>query len=254
MVPVANVLWRAFSCANAFVRFAVLRRARFVSFSAVITFLTSSTTPITATTATPTPAPIGVKPHASGLFLLQGGRLRNVEALDLPYVEGVRIRADWRDIEPTEGNRIWTDIDQAVAIAHSKGKICGLAVDAGIYCPIDWLTAAGCKFYTLQDTSGNQGEKIPVPGDPVFLAKWKNFIKAFAARYDSNPDVRYVLSRIQLSVERWQSRLALALRLIRGRWSTTSATMPWRTMAASSNTLLAVSIRIPQPTMFQLTR
>src|SRR5207245_8273810 len=41
-------LRRAFSCTNAFLRFAVIRRTRVVSFSAVITFLAWSTTPTTA--------------------------------------------------------------------------------------------------------------------------------------------------------------------------------------------------------------
>src|SRR5436309_15171710 len=36
-----DVLWRDFSCENAFVRFAVIRRTGFVSFSALITFLTT---------------------------------------------------------------------------------------------------------------------------------------------------------------------------------------------------------------------
>jgi len=43
-----DLLWLAFSSASAFVRFAVIRRTRFVSFSAVITFLISSATPTTA--------------------------------------------------------------------------------------------------------------------------------------------------------------------------------------------------------------
>src|SRR5438552_10425198 len=49
-----HTLWRAFSSTNSFVRFAVIRRTKFVSFSAVITFLTSSATPKTA------PADIGI--------------------------------------------------------------------------------------------------------------------------------------------------------------------------------------------------
>src|SRR5437773_6577221 len=49
-----HTLWRAFSSTNSFVRFAVIRRTKFVSFSAVITFLTSSATPTTA------PADIGI--------------------------------------------------------------------------------------------------------------------------------------------------------------------------------------------------
>ena len=54
------MLWRAFSCANAFVRFAVIRHSGFVSFSAVITFLTSIATSTTA------PAEIGIAARYHG--------------------------------------------------------------------------------------------------------------------------------------------------------------------------------------------
>src|SRR5438552_14802613 len=55
-----HTLWRAFSSTNSFVRFAVIRRTKFVSFSAVITFLTSSATPTTA------PADIGIAARYPG--------------------------------------------------------------------------------------------------------------------------------------------------------------------------------------------
>ena len=58
-----------------------------------------------------------------------------------------------------------------------------------------WLYAApyNAQSYTMQDTTGAIGPKIPVPGDPVFMTRWQKFITDFGARYDSNPAVSYVI-------------------------------------------------------------
>ena len=34
---------------------------------------------------------------------------------------------------------------------------------------------------------------MPVPWDPLFKAKWKEFIVASAARYDNNPQLQYLV-------------------------------------------------------------
>jgi hypothetical protein len=58
--PLRDALWRALRCTNAFLKFAVIRRARVLSFSAVITFFASSATPTTA------PADIGIAARYPG--------------------------------------------------------------------------------------------------------------------------------------------------------------------------------------------
>lgn len=45
----------------------------------------------------------------------------------------------------------------------------------------------GAAFWVLSDLKG----VMPVPWDPIFKAKWKEFIVALAARYDSNPQLGY---------------------------------------------------------------
>jgi hypothetical protein len=34
---------------------------------------------------------------------------------------------------------------------------------------------------------------MPVPWDPIYKSQWKTFVAAFGAKYDSNPQLRYVV-------------------------------------------------------------
>ena len=47
----------------------------------------------------------------------------------------------------------------------------------------------GAVFRVLSDSGG----VMPVPWDPIFKAKWKEFIVASAARYDTNPQLQYLV-------------------------------------------------------------
>jgi hypothetical protein len=47
----------------------------------------------------------------------------------------------------------------------------------------------GAVFRVLSDSGG----VMPVPWDPKFKAKWKEFIVALGARYDSNPQLQYLV-------------------------------------------------------------
>src|SRR5438477_11836449 len=108
--------------------------------------------------------------------------------------DGVRWLLRWSDVEATPDTYIWLYLDDAVALAASNNKKCGISVNAGIDCPA-WLYAApyNAQSYTMQDTPGAIGLKIPVPGDIAFMTRWQKFITDFGARYDSNPAVSYII-------------------------------------------------------------
>jgi hypothetical protein len=57
-----------------------------------------------------------------------------------------------------------------------------------------WVKEAGAKggFYRGGQEVGPDGPWEPVFDDPVFLEKLENFLRAFAARYDGQPWVRYI--------------------------------------------------------------
>ena len=63
-----TVLWRAFSCADAFVRFAPIRRSWFVSLSAVITFLTPTAAPAQIGIAAAYPGDKNIVNNAAVIF------------------------------------------------------------------------------------------------------------------------------------------------------------------------------------------
>src|SRR5438094_6176262 len=108
--------------------------------------------------------------------------------------DGVRWKVRWSDIETIPDTYTWQYLDDAVALAAANNKKCGISINAGKDCPA-WLYAApyNAQSYVMQDTPGAIGRTIPVPGDPVFMARWQKFITDFGARYDSNPAVSYVI-------------------------------------------------------------
>ncbi len=73
-----------------------------------------------------------------------------------------------------------------------------MSVSTGLgreYVTPKWVFDAGARKIELdlepdQSTTGTPGHKVaPVFDDPVFLAKFANFLRAFAARYDGDPRI-----------------------------------------------------------------
>jgi hypothetical protein len=154
------------------------------------------TTPTPIPTATPTPTPAQTKPWPAGIISLCPpdtiqnpiGDLSQIPGWTNPYVDGFRLRECWNVIEPQEGTYNWTTIDQAVSLGSQYGKKIGVSVSAGIYTP-QWVYDSGATQYDLVDGSGNA---MPLPWEAVFQNKWRDFITAFGARYDANPNLAYV--------------------------------------------------------------
>ena len=99
-----------------------------------------------------------------------------------PAIDGVRWRGGWNRIQKrVDGPYDWSGPDAALALAQKHGKQIGMSFVA-LMAPPEGLEAAGCKFVQLSYGS------VPWMNDPVFLAKWSDFIKAVAARYDGKID------------------------------------------------------------------
>ena len=114
-------------------------------------------------------------------------------------------RLNWEEIEPAEGQYNWRLIDEALeAWAKREARIAFRimttnAHSKGYYCSPKWLFDAGCKSYDYVEggadiTSG--GVRInriePDYGDPLYLEKHGQFIKALAKRYDGNPQIEFL--------------------------------------------------------------
>lgn len=118
-----------------------------------------------------------------------------------PGCSTVYMRVLWNDIEPEEGEYRWDLFDTVAQNWIAKGK----KIAIRIICCNQTETAtpqfvrdAGAKGYWFEyKTNTSASGKLPprwepIYDDPVFLAKLENFIKAFARRYDGDPNVAMV--------------------------------------------------------------
>jgi uncharacterized repeat protein (TIGR01451 family) len=154
------------------------------------------------TEASPTPTPIAMKAAPQGMYIFSRGKLSSSNqavgaagpSISQANCDGVRWKVKWADIETTAGSYTWKYLDDAVALAAANGKHCGISVNAGIDTPA-WLWAPpyNAQSYTMQDTPGAIGLKIPVPGDAVFMSRWQTFITDLGARYNNNTAVSYII-------------------------------------------------------------
>ncbi len=98
-----------------------------------------------------------------------------------PDVDGISVRQNWADLQPTEGVYDWRYLDSVTAKAAAAGK---------------------AVLLTFND--GGTSKTIAVFWDPVWLAKKTAMITALGARYSSNPAVKIVgVSFANASSEDW---------------------------------------------------
>src|SRR5690242_12264544 len=132
-----------------------------------------------------------------GVYALSDGRAAIPPAvLSNPNVDGLALRYWWDELEPREGAFDWRQIDDQIAAAHAHGKKVSLGVTAGIHTP-DWVYARGASYFTfVWDKSWGppvcSKQRIPIPWDSVYLARWTAFVRSVGARYAGNPSVVYI--------------------------------------------------------------
>src|SRR6266852_6227734 len=98
-----------------------------------------------------------------------------------PNVDGLALRYSWNQLEPREGGFNWSPIDVQVAAARAHGKKVSLSVTAGIRTPV-WVYAEGARQFSFvwDKPCGApiwSRQHIPIPWDPVYLTKWKAFVR-----------------------------------------------------------------------------
>lgn len=110
-------------------------------------------------------------------------------ALNNTAVDGIALRTHWDSLETGDGTYNWSFLDRNIASAAAAGKKVSISVSPGAYTP-SWVYAAGAKGFAF--TNNGAQKTIPVPWDPVYLAKWTAFVRALGARYAGNPAVAEV--------------------------------------------------------------
>jgi hypothetical protein len=123
-----------------------------------------------------------------------------------PGTDHIYLRLAWSYLEPKEGKFDWSYINRVVTKYVSNGyKVSfriscsetgkypdnfGEQLNGVLYATPSWVEKAGAKG--VIHTEEGIKSWIPKWDDPVFLKKLDQFHKAFAARYDGKPWVRYV--------------------------------------------------------------
>jgi len=123
------------------------------------------------------------------------------DSLDwFPGCSTVYFRLPWCDLEPEEGVYRWDVIDSVAQPWIAAGKCVAFRFTCSessyVRAVPEWVSAAGAKgdWLVMRKKKSDEGFRLWEPDwlDPVFLAKYENFIKAAAARWDGNPSVAFI--------------------------------------------------------------
>jgi len=135
----------------------------------------------------------GAAAEVSGVYAVQDpGHPFPDDIMNNPNVDGLALRYPWFALERSEGVYNWGFIDQEIARDMAHGKKISITISPGRFTP-PWVINQGVRLYSFSWRLRGQGPcrniQIPVPWDPILMNKWETFVRAFGARYYSNPAI-----------------------------------------------------------------
>jgi len=129
-----------------------------------------------------------------GTFLAPGDSLAWFPGCNVVY-----LRLPWSWLEPEEGRFNWNAIDTPAQQWLARGAQIAFRITVSETmregATPEWVAKAGARTIRWNWPMGRAADGAfweCVPDDPVFLEKYGNFLKAFAARYDGRPEVAFV--------------------------------------------------------------
>ena len=115
----------------------------------------------------------------------------------VPGTSVVYMRLPWSYLEPEEGAFRWDILDVKARPWIEKGKRVAFrfsVMDHTVESIPEWARKAGIRGTRCpyRDRAGAADWFEPEWDDPILLAKYEAFLRAFAERWDGNPDVAFV--------------------------------------------------------------
>ena len=131
----------------------------------------------------------------------KGYKSGNLEALNNPFVSGVAVQINWRDIEPVQGKPDWSKLDALFAAAISSKKWVQLDIIPGFFSPEWALEGAKTDLFNIPYGPGHGTvAKLPMPWDRVYLSHWFTFVRQLGKRYGKSPAFRIIAAAGPTSV------------------------------------------------------
>ena len=128
----------------------------------------------------------------------------NYIANEIPAVSIIYMRLPWGELEPEENKFHWDIIDIQMDRWEHQGKKIALVIensgtfdpDPVVYATPKWVFDKGAKCNRFDpklrrlDINGSNCE--PDFSDKIYLEKLRNFVTAFAKKYDGNPNIALI--------------------------------------------------------------
>ncbi len=149
-------------------------------------------------------SPDGFVPSGLVVVLPPDGRRdrsEELQAVNNPFVSGVAVQINWRDLEPVQGKPDWSRLDNVLAAAESSGKWVQLLIFPGFFSPAWALEGVETDLFPIQYGPGHGTvTKLPMPWDRVYLGRWFAFLKQLSERYGKSPAFRVMAAAGPTSV------------------------------------------------------
>jgi Beta-galactosidase len=157
-----------------------------------------------ALTLTPAIVPTSNTPAAPGLSLVtqprgltavnnfepstRVGSLFDDRTYTNPNLAGLTFRTSWADVEPAQGNFVWTKLDTVFDNAEKNSKWVELVLIPGFGTPAWALPGVSTATFSVVYGPG-KGDNLllPLPWDQTYLNRWFAFLKAVSGRYQNRP-------------------------------------------------------------------
>jgi hypothetical protein len=149
-------------------------------------------------------SPDGFVPNGLVVVLPSEGprdRSQDLQALNNPYISGVALQINWRDLEPMQGKPDWSRLDDVFSAAESSRRWVQLLIFPGFFSPAWALEGAETDLFPIQYGPGHGTiARLPMPWDRVYLGRWFTFLKRLSERYASSPAFRMMAAAGPTSV------------------------------------------------------